>query len=183
MFRASLLSAAVALVATLPGCDSNPPGHGAAATAHDAHQEGHSSPPRHRTSGPHPATPMAHDDALGADDDDKPQASRTQLSSTRHVARAFLTTYLAYLYEQLPARDVTSIDQGLRWQLEHGHAITTPAERASPPHIARLPLSSSGPPISVTAVAVVTTAHGQPSQLTATLEPHHSTWLVVTVSQ
>jgi len=126
---------------------------------------------------------VAHADALGADDDDEPHASRTQLSSTRHMARAFLTTYLAYLYGQLPARDVTGTDQGLRWQLEHGHAITTPAERASPPHIARLSLSSSGPPISVTAVAVVTTADSQPSQLTATLEPHRGTWLVVTVSQ
>jgi hypothetical protein len=183
MFRAILLSTPVALVATLPGCGPNPPGRGTAATARDPHQEGHSSTPRHPTSGPHPARPTAHADAVGADDDDEPQASRSQLSSTRHVARAVLTTYLAHLYGQLPARDVTSVDQGLRWQLEHGHAITTPAERASPPHIARLSLSSSGPPISVTAVAVVTTADSQASQVTATLEPHHSTWLVVTVSQ
>lgn len=183
MFRATLLSSAVALLTTLPGCGRYPPGRGASAAVRPVQPARHASTPRHTTRGPHPATLVAHADAVDADDDDEPHASHTQVSSARHVARAFFTAYLAYLDGQLPARDVTSTDQGLRWQLEHGHAITTPAERASPPHIARLSLSSSGPPISVTAVAVVTTADSQASQVTATLEPHHSARLVVTVSQ
>jgi predicted small lipoprotein YifL len=182
MVRAMLLFSAVALAATLAGCGSKAPTDPTAATAPHPHRAEHASNPRHPISRPRPATQSAHAAALDGDDDDEPHASRTQVSSARSVARAFFTTYLAYLYGQLPARDVTGLNQALRRQLEHGHAITTPAERASSPHVVRLSLSSSGPPISVTAIALLTTADSQPSQLTATLEPHHGTWLVVAIS-
>ena len=182
-FRATLLNTAVALVATVAGCGSKAPTNAAAGTTPYVRPARYASTPRHPTSGPDGATPVAQTEALDGDHDDERHASYTQVSSARSVARAFFTAYLAYLYGQLPATDVTGIDRGLRSQLEHGHAITTPAERASLPRIIGLSLSSSGPPISVTAVAVVTTAHGQPSQLTATLEPHRGTWLVVEVSE
>lgn len=182
MCRASLLPIAIALVATFADCGSDAPGRGAAATARPVQPSRHVSPPRRPTSGPHPARQVTLTGARDGDDDDEAHASRTQVSSARSVASVFFTTYLAYLYGQLPARNIAGTARGLSWQLEHGHAITTPAERASPPHIVRLSLSSSGPPISVTAFALVNTADSQPSLLTATLEPHHGTWLVVAIT-
>jgi|HubBroStandDraft_6_1064221.scaffolds.fasta_scaffold392015_2 hypothetical protein len=182
MSRATLLRGAVVLVAALSGCGPNAHPRGAAATVPSVPPARHASTPPPPTSRPHPSRPAAHTGALDRADDDEPHASHTQVSSAGSVARAFFTTFLVYLYGQLPARNVTGIDQGLRRKLAHGHAITTPAEHASPPHVIRLSLISSGPPISVTAVALGTTAESQPSQLTATLEPHHGTWVVVAAS-
>jgi hypothetical protein len=77
---------------------------------------------------------------------------------------------------------VAETDPGLRSQLEQDHATVTPAERASHPRIAHLTLSSSGPPISVLAVATVMTGCCESTTVTATLEPHLGAWLVVAVS-
>jgi hypothetical protein len=116
------------------------------------------------------------------DDDDGPHAAASQVSSARSVARAFFSSYLAYLYGRLPPARVAAVDRGLRWQLERKHATTTPAERASRPRVARLSTTSSGPPVSVVAVAIVTAGPGPASRLTATLEPHRRRWLVVAVA-
>jgi hypothetical protein len=72
-----------------------------------------------------------------------------QVSDARSVARALFATYLAFLYGRIPARRISGVDPTFRWQLEHGHATTTPAERVSRPRISHLSLSSAGPPISV----------------------------------
>ena len=116
-------------------------------------------------------------------DDDEPHAAASQVSPARSVARAFFSSYLAYLYGRLPPARVAAVDQGLRWELERGHATTTPAERASRPRVARLSTTSSGPPVSVVAVAIVTAGRGPASRLTATLElRRRRTWLVVAVA-
>jgi hypothetical protein len=116
------------------------------------------------------------------DDDDEPHAAASQVSSARSVARAFFSSYLAYIDGRLPPARVGAVDQGLRWQLERDRAQTTPAERASRPRVAHLSTTSSGPPVSVVAVAMVTAGPGPASRLTATLEPHRRTWVVVAVA-
>jgi hypothetical protein len=118
----------------------------------------------------------------GSGDDDEPHATASQVSPARSVARAFFSAYLAYLYGRLPPARVAAVDRGLRWELEREHATTTPAERASRPRVARLSTTSSGPPVSVVAVAIVTAGRGPASRLTATLERHRRTWLVVAVA-
>ena len=151
----------------------------AAAVRHRAAATGPDRRARHAATG---GLPPAHAGTTDDVDDDEPHASRPQVSDARAVATHFFRTYLAFLYGRLPARRVTGVDRTLRCQLEHGHATTTPAERAARPRISHLSLSSAGPPVSVVAVAVVTTACCAPSQLTATLEPHGRGWLVVAVS-
>jgi hypothetical protein len=92
----------------------------------------------------------------GSGDDDEPHAAASQVSSARSVARAFFSSYLAYIDGRLPPARVAALDQSLRWQLERDRATTTPAERASRPRVAHLSTTSSGPPVSVVAVAIVT---------------------------
>ncbi|MGO9972331.1 MAG: hypothetical protein ACLP01_05885 [Solirubrobacteraceae bacterium] len=104
------------------------------------------------------------------------------MSAARKVARAFFTSYVTFLYGRLPAHRVRDADGSLLSQLERGHATATPAERASRARVARVSLTSSGPPVSVLAVAVVTVIDGPPSRLTATLEPYGRTWIVVAVA-
>jgi hypothetical protein len=99
------------------------------------------------------------------------------------VARAFFASYLAYLYRRRPASHVAGAGQSLRAQFEHGHATLTPVERASRPHLARLSITSAGPPVSVVAVALVNVGPGRSSRLTATLEPRRGKWLVVAVAR
>lgn len=155
---------AVVLAAALTGCGS---------------KAGSSAPPvvaRHAPTGNRTAPPRATSLAQ------RPTAATAQLSTARTVARAFFSSYVAYLYGRLPATHVVGSDQALRWQLEHGRATTTPAERASRPRIAHLSLASGGPPISVVAVAVMDVDHDRPSRLTATLEPYLRTWLVVAIT-
>lgn len=125
--------------------------------------------------------PTAPDRAEGLDDDE-PHASTSQVTDARAVATHFFTSYVAFVYGRLPAKRVTGADPKLRRQLQHGHATTTPAERDARPRIAHLSLTSAGPPVSVVAVAVITTACCGSSDLTATLEPNAGSWLVVAVS-
>lgn len=115
------------------------------------------------------------------DGDTERHARRSQLSTARAVARAFFTTYVAYLSGRLPAERVADVSPALRAQPEPGRAETTPAERASHPRIGRVSVEIAGPPMSVTAVAFVEPGPGQRSQLTATLEPAGRTWRVVAV--
>jgi hypothetical protein len=130
-----------------------------------------------------PDTPASRSAGMPShDDDDEPHAAMSQVAAARSVAKAFFSSYIACLYGRLPARDVTGADRSLRWQLEHGHATTTPAERASHPRLAHLSLVSAGPPVSVVATVVVTVDHGQSVRLTATLEPHRRAWLVAAVA-
>jgi hypothetical protein len=116
------------------------------------------------------------------DDDAEPHAARSQVPAARAAAHRFFRSYIAFLYGRLPASRLADADPGLRSALEQGHATTTPAERASRPRITRLTLSSSGPPISVVAVAVVKVGCCGSSNLTATLEPRDGACLVVAAS-
>ena len=115
------------------------------------------------------------------DGDTERRARPSQLSTARPVARAFFTTYVAYLSGRLPAERVADVSPALRAQLESGRAETTPAERAARPRIGRLSIATAGPPVSVTAIAIVDAGPGQGSRLTATLEPAGRTWRVVAV--
>ncbi|MGZ4234527.1 MAG: hypothetical protein ACXVWT_00370 [Solirubrobacteraceae bacterium] len=103
------------------------------------------------------------------------------MAAARRAATAFFDSYIAYLYGRAAARNVIDAGAALRRQLEHDQATITPAERASHPHIARLAVASTGPPVSVIAIALVDVDHGRPVRLTATLEPHGRSWLVVAV--
>jgi hypothetical protein len=138
---------------------------------------------RDRPASPDRAAPLptAPDSAEGLDDDE-PHASSSQATQARSVATHFFTSYVAFLYGRLPARRVTGADPNLRRQLQRGHATATPAERAARPRIAHLSLTSAGPPLSVVAVALITTACCESSDLTATLEPNAGSWLVVAVT-
>jgi hypothetical protein len=127
---------------------------------------------------PGPALRGARDDV----EDVEPHASRAQVSNARSIARAFLTTYVAFLYGRLPVQRIAGVDPNLRRELEQGHATTTPAERAARPRIEHLSLSPAGPPVSAVALATVTTGCCTPSHLSATLEPHRGGWVVVAVN-
>jgi hypothetical protein len=168
----------VALALGLAGCGARTHRDGSHTTGPAAHAAQPDQHDRHSTSAGLPPGQAGTDD----DDDDEPHASRSQVSDARSVATAFLRTYLPYLYGQLPATRVTDANSTLRQHLQQGHATTTPAEHAARPRIAHLTLTPAGPPISVVAVAVVTTACCDPSQLTATLEPQGDRWLVVAVN-
>jgi hypothetical protein len=168
----------VLLVSALAGCGSqHAPGPPVA--RHPQPAQHHAPPPatgplRETNSSPRAAT--ADDD-----DDDEPHAARAQVSAARPVAKAFFASYLAYLYGRRPAPHVAGADQRLRAQLEHGHATLTPAERVSRPHLARLSITSAGPPVSVAAVAVAQVGQAS-SRLTATLEPRRGKWVVVAIA-
>jgi hypothetical protein len=167
-----------ALVLGLAGCGPTGPQRTTAPAGHRTPATRQNRRDRHHTSaGPPPGQAETDDGA----DDDEPHASTSQVSDARSVATAFLRTYLAFLYGQLPAKRVNGAAPNLRRELQQGHATTTPAERAARPRIAHLTLTSAGPPISVVAVAVVTGCR-DPSQLTATLEPHDNRWLVLAVN-
>jgi hypothetical protein len=172
MLAATYTAQLVALVVGLAGCGSNAHHPGPAPTPHRDAPAGPVSIPR-------PATRLGADDA----DDDEPHAARSQVAHARSVGTHFFRTYLAFLYGRLPAQRVIGVDRTLRRELENGHANTTPAARTARPRVSHLSLSSAGPPVSVVAVAAVTTACcAPPSHLTATLEPHGGTWLVVAVT-
>ena len=113
--------------------------------------------------------------------DTGPHARLSQLPAARAAARAFFSSYVAYLSGRLPAERVADVSPALRARLEAGRAETTPAERAAHPRIDRVSIAIAGPPASVTAIAIVNAEPGQRSQLTATLEPAGRTWRVVAV--
>jgi hypothetical protein len=115
------------------------------------------------------------------DRDTERHARRSQLATAHAVVQAFFETYVAYLSGRLPAERVADVSPALRAQLEAGRAETTPAERASHPRIGRVSVATAGPPVSVTAVAIIEAGPSQRSQLTATLEPAGRTWRVVVV--
>src|SRR5271154_4708460 len=129
----------LALVVGLAGCGSHAHHRNPAPTAHRA-------APTDPMSVLRPAARLAADDA---DDDAEPHASTSQVSDARSVVTHFFKTYLAFLFGRLPARRVTGVDHALRWQLAHGHATFTPAERTARPRVSHLSLSSAGPPVSV----------------------------------
>jgi len=171
---------AVVLAAALTGCGSQAGLSVPPVVARHAPTDNRTAPPRATSPAQRPTSPPGAS-ALPSDGDE-PHAATAQVSAARTVARAFFSSYVAYLYGRLPARRVAGANRCLRWQLEHGHAIITPTERASRPRIAHLSLASTGPPISVVAVAVIDVDHGQPSRLTATLELDRRTWLVVAIA-
>jgi hypothetical protein len=106
---------------------------------------------------------------------------RSELPAAREDARAFFTSYVAYLYGQLPVRRIIDLSPSLRRQLDSGRAEATPAERAARARITRLTVTIGHEPATVVAVAVVR-AGGEGSQLTATLQPSGSTWRVAAVA-
>jgi hypothetical protein len=168
---------AVVLVTALAGCGTQQrPGSAVARhpqiTQH--HVRATASRPRRATTFP----PRVHT----SDTDDEPHAPTAQVSAARPVAKAFFASYLAYLYRRRPAGRVAGAGQSLRAQLAHGHATLTPVERASHPHLARLSITSAGPPVSVVAMALVNVGPGRPSRLTATLEPRRGKWVVVAIA-
>lgn len=140
-----------------------------------------------RPTAPAPALPSAPsatpsgEARRAAAGDSEPHARRSHLVMACTAARAFIGTYLRYLYGRLPARRVINASPRLRSQLQSGHAATTPAERSRLPRIVRLWLTPAGPPVSVIAVVVVRAQGGQVWRLTASLEPRGRTWRVVAV--
>ncbi len=106
---------------------------------------------------------------------------RSQLSAAREDARAFFTSYVAYLYGQLPPRRVTDLSPSLRRQLDSDRAEATPAERAARTRITRLMVAIGHEPMTVVTVATIR-AGGEVSQLTATLAASGSGWRVVAVA-
>jgi hypothetical protein len=158
--------------------EQSPSSHTTGRVAHAAQQDGRD---RRTATGPYTPLGPAQHVAGGDVEDDEPHASRTQVSDARSIARGFFTTYVAFLYGRLPAQRVTGANPTLRRDLEEGHATTTPAERTARPRIEHLSLSPTGPPVSVAALAIVTTGCCSPSHLSATLEPHRGGWLVVAV--
>ena len=172
----------LALALGLAGCGATSHHDRSPTTGRAAHAAQRDRRDRHTATGPYTPLAPAQHGARGDVEDDEPHASRIQVSDTRAVARAFLTTYVAFLYGRLPAARVVGADPNLRRELEQGHATTTPAERAARPRIEHLSLSPAGPPVSAVALATVTTGCCSPSHLSATLEPHGSGWLVVAVN-
>jgi len=170
----------VVLAAALTGCGSKAGLSAPPVVPRHAPTGNRTAPPRATSPAQRPTSPPGAS-ALPSDGDE-PHAATAQVSAARAVARAFFSSYVAYLYGRLPATRVVGSDQALRWHLEHGRATTTPAERASRPRIAHLSLASAGPPMSVVAVAVMDIDHDRPSRLTATLEPYLRTWLVVAIT-
>ncbi len=166
------------VAATLAGCGSSAPQRPVPALGHRP-----SAAPNRTAAGTvrvATAGPAARSVETSGDGDSEPHASDAQVSAARKVARAFFGSYVAFLYGRLPASRVRDADRSVRLQLERGQATATPAERASG---ARVALTSSGPPVSVLAVAVVTVEDGPPSRLTATLESHDRAWIVVAVAE
>jgi hypothetical protein len=172
----------LALALGLAGCGAtshHDPSHTTGRAAHATQQDRRD---RHTATGPYAPLAPARHRAEGDVEEDEPQASRTQVSDTRAVARAFLTTYVGFLYGRLPATRVVGADPNLRRELELGHATATPAERAARPRVEYLSLSPAGPPVSMVARAIVMTGCCPPSHLSATLEPHGGGWVVVAVN-
>ncbi len=181
MLRQTASVRIVLVAAALAGCGSSAPRRPVPALGHRssaAPDRAVAGAVRVATAGPAARSVMTSGDA-----DSEPHASDAQVSAARKVARAFFTSYVAFLYGRLPARRVRDADRSLRLQFARGHATTTPAERASRARVGRVSLTSSGPPVSVLAVAVVAVIDGPPSRLTATLEPYGRTWIVVAVAE
>ena len=172
----------LALALGLAGCGATSHHDRSHTTARAAHAAQQDRRDRHTATGPYTPLGPAQHGAGGDVEDDEPHASRIQVSDARSIARAFFTTYVAFLYGRLPAARVVGADPNLRRELEQGHATTTPAERAARPRVEHLSLSPAGPPVSVIALAIVTTGCCSPSHLSATLEPHGGGWLVVAVN-
>jgi hypothetical protein len=172
----------LALAPGLAGCGATSQHDRSHTTPRAAHATQQDRRDRHTATGPNTPLGLAQHRAEGDVEEDEPHASRTQVSDTRAIARAFFTTYVAFLYGRLPAARVVGADPNLRRDLEQGHATTTPAERAARPRIEHLSLSPAGPPVSIVALAIVTTGSCSPSHLSATLEPHGTRWLVVAVN-
>jgi len=172
----------LALALGLAGCGATSHHDRSHTTGRTTHAAQRDRRDRHTATGPYTPLGPAQHRAAGDVKDDEPHASRTQVSDARSIARAFFTTYVALLYGRLPPARVLGADLNLRRDLEHGHATTTPAERATRPRIEHLSLSPAGPPVSVVALGIVTTGCCSPSQLSATLEPHGRGWVVVAVN-
>ena len=169
----------LALALGLTGCGAtshHDRSHTTTRAAHAAQQD------RHTATRPYTPLGPAQHRAGGDVEDDEPHASRTQVSDARSIARAFFTTYAAFVYGRLPAARVVGADPNLRRELEQGHATTTPAERAARLRVEHLSLSPAGPPVSVIATAIEMTGCYSPSHLSATLEPHGGGWVVVAVN-
>jgi hypothetical protein len=115
--------------------------------------------------------------------DDEPHAHTAQRPLARAAAGRFFASYLAFLTGRLTASRVAGVDPNVRWELSHARANPTPAQRAAHPRIRRLTVSSGGPPVSVTATAVIADAPGAGYRLTATLEPRHGAWRVVAIGE
>lgn len=170
--------ATVAAVAALAGCGSHTGRRPAPAPTAPAHNG--SNPAFRRATTSVPPMPLARAGRTSAGDDE-PHAATSQLSAARSVASHFFTSYLAFLCGRLSPTRIAGVNQSFRWQLEHGGAAITPAERSSRPRVARLTLMPAGPPVSAIAVAVIAGGYSPTSSLTAALEPHRGKWLVVAV--
>jgi hypothetical protein len=106
---------------------------------------------------------------------------RHRLPVAREDARAFVTSYVAYLYGQLSPRRVIDLSPSLRQQLDSDRAEATPAERGARARITGFSVAIGHEPMTVVAVAVVR-AGGEVLRLTAMLQPSGSTWRVVAVA-
>lgn len=176
MLLTSCLAGATA-TACLAGCAS-----GSAARPADVSRSAITSPATSTVAAVAAPSPRPSGRAPSVEDGDTERhAQRSQLSTARSVAQAFFRTYVGYLSGRLSAERVADVSPELRAQIEAGRAETTPAERASHPRIGRVSVAIAGPPVSITAVALVEPGAGKRSQLSATLESTRRTWRVVAV--
>ena len=93
----------LALALGLAGCGATSHHDRSHTTGRAAHAAQQDRRDRHTATGPYTPLGPAQHGAGGDVEDDEPHASRTQVSDARSVARAFFTTYVAFLYGRLPA--------------------------------------------------------------------------------
>jgi hypothetical protein len=170
---------ATLLVTAAPGCGSNAGQDRPPAFARPVHTTESSS--SRATTVPPPEGSSTRPPGGRGRGDEEPHAAKPQVSEARSAAKAFFSSYVAFLYGRLPPSRVASVNPSVQRQLEHGHATPTPAERASRPRVARVTLTSAGPPVSAIATAFVAVGHAEESRLIATLEPRRGKWLVVAI--
>src|SRR6202035_1116432 len=109
----------------------------------------------------------------------EPSAQTAVLKPAWRTAARFFTAYVRLLYGETSGGRVPGVAAPSRAELKQG-SLTTPAERAARPRVARVGVTRAGPPLS--ALATATILVGQTHyQLTATLEPHHGRWVVVAI--
>jgi hypothetical protein len=109
----------------------------------------------------------------------EPEARRHELAGARPTASRFFAAYVRFLYGEIPPSAVPDIDPRFRSRLQAGGALITPTEKATRPRILVLTLRPAGPPVSALATVAIAAGDRQ-YRLTATLEPRHGGWVVVT---
>ena len=110
----------------------------------------------------------------------EPVPQHKDLPAARRIARRFVGAYVRFLYGQL--RERRSSTPTPSFGLSSVKAMRSSLPRSGPARsrILRITVTPAGPPVSALATATFH-ADGQLHQLTATLEPHGESWIVVAV--